>query len=114
MSVVDNKTIDGLALTDDRTGIILLITDHLEWNSEYQHLLILQEKINAYLSFIEEKQYIDIYKEEKIIYEIIEIHFQYRLTVNAEKFLQTVQNQVAKLGIMVRYCISGEEKNEIR
>ncbi len=30
MSVVDNKTVDGVALTDDKKGIILLITDHLE------------------------------------------------------------------------------------
>ena len=30
MSVVDNKTVDGVELTDDKKGIILLITDHLE------------------------------------------------------------------------------------
>ena len=30
MSVVDNKTVDGVALTDDKKGIFLLITDHLE------------------------------------------------------------------------------------
>lgn len=51
MSVVDNKTVDGIALTSDKNGIILLITDHLDWNDEYQHLMILQEKINAYIFF---------------------------------------------------------------
>ena len=30
MSVVDNKTIDGVALTNDKNGIILLIADHLD------------------------------------------------------------------------------------
>ena len=54
MSVVDNKTVDGVALTDDKKGIILLITDHLEWKDEYQHLIMLQAKINAYISFLEE------------------------------------------------------------
>ena len=57
MSVVDNKTVDGVALTDDKKGIILLITDHLEWKDEYQHLIMLQAKINAYISFLEEKQW---------------------------------------------------------
>ena len=33
LSVVDNKTVDGVALTVDKKGIILLITDHLEWKS---------------------------------------------------------------------------------
>ena len=47
MSVVDNKTVDGVALTDDKKGIILLITDHLEWKDEYQHLIMLQAKING-------------------------------------------------------------------
>lgn len=56
MSVVDNKTVDGVALTDDKKGIILLITDHLEWKDEYQHLIMLQAKINAYISFLYKKK----------------------------------------------------------
>lgn len=37
MSIVDNKTVDGIALTDDNNGIILLIADHMDWRDEYQH-----------------------------------------------------------------------------
>ena len=97
MSIVDNKTVDGIALTDDNNGIILLIADHMDWRDEYQHLVMLQEKINVYITFLEQKQYEDIYKGENITYGIIEIHFLYSLTANAEKFLQSVQNQVAEL-----------------
>ena len=114
MSVVDNKTIDGIALTDDKKGIILLITDHVDWRDEYQHLLMLQEKINIYIYYLEEKQYEDIYKGENITYGIIEIHFLYSLTINAEKFLQSVQNQVAEIGVKIQYCVSQEEVDEIR
>ena len=53
MSVVDNKTIDGVALTNDKNGIILLIADHLDWSDEYQHLMMLQRKINVYITFLE-------------------------------------------------------------
>ncbi len=114
MSVVDNKTVDGVALTDDNKGIILLITDHLDWSDEYQHLVILQEKINVYISFLEARQYEEIYKEEVITYGVIEIHFLYNLTGNAEKFLQSVQNQVTELGIKIQYCVSREKTDEIR
>lgn len=114
MSVVDNKTVDGVALTDDKNGIILLITDHVDWSDEYRHLVVLQEKINVYITFFEEKQYEEIYKEEEIAYGVIEIHFLHNLTVNAEKFLQSVQNQVAELGIKIQYCVSQEEADEIR
>ena len=83
MSIVDNKTVDGIALTDDNNGIILLIADHMDWRDEYQHLVMLQEKINVYITFLEQKQYEDIYKGENITYGIIEIHFLYNLTANA-------------------------------
>ena len=56
MSIVDNKTVDGIALTDDNNGIILLIADHMDWRDEYQHLVMLQEKINVYITFLEQKR----------------------------------------------------------
>lgn len=113
MSIVDKRTVDGAGLTDDK-GLILLITDHLDWSDEYQHLVMLQEKINAYITFLEEKQYEEIYKEAEIAYGIIEIHFLHNLTDNAKKFLQAVQNQVAELGIKIQCCVSQEKTNEIR
>ena len=113
MSIIDNRTMDGAALTDDK-GILLLLTDHLDWSDEYQHLMMLQDKINAYITFLEEKQYEEIYKEAEIIYGIIEIHFLYNLTDNAKKFLQVAQNQIAELGIKIQYCVSQENVNEIR
>lgn len=42
----------------------------------------------------EEQQYEEICKEEVITYGVIEIHFLYNLTGNAENFLQSVQNQL--------------------
>ena len=74
---------------------------------------MLQEKINAYITFLKEKQFEEIYKGEEIEYGAIEIHFLHDLTVNAIKFLQSVQNQVAELGIKIQYCVSLEETDEI-
>ena len=108
MSVVDSKTVDGAALTNDKNGIILLITDHVDWRDEYEHLVMLQEKINAYISFLENKEYEDIYRGETIMYGIIEIHFLYTLTANEERFLQSVQDQVAELGVKIQYFVSEE------
>lgn len=112
MSVVDNKTIDAIALTNDNKGIVLLISDHLDWEYEYQHLVLLQDKINVYISYLESGQYKGIYSDMAIKYGVIEIHFLYELTQNAKKFLQSVQNQTAELGISIRYCVSKEEEDE--
>ena len=71
---------------------------------------MLQAKINAYISFLEEKQY----KDMSIMYGIIEIHFLHCLTKNAEKFLHSVNNQLNELGIKIQYSVLLGEDNEVR
>ena len=114
MSVVDDNTVDGIALTDDNEGIVLLLSDHLDWDDEYNHLLILQEKLNAYIYFLEEKQYEEIYSNANIVYGIIDIHFLHKITKNVKKFLKSVQVQLEELGITMQYAITEENKNETR
>ena len=54
MSITDTEKIDYIGL-DHRTGdVILVITDHLDWCEPVdEHLLLLQEKLNTYLRFVE-------------------------------------------------------------
>ena len=106
MSVLEAKAVDGIAMTNDDKGIVLLITDHLGWENEYQHLKILQKKINAYISFWETEQYKEIYTDKIISYGIIELRFIEKIPQSAIKYLQVVQKQVGKLGIRIKYLIS--------
>ena len=108
MSVTEKGKVDGIATTKDGNGIVLLISDHLEWKDEYKHLVTLQDKINAYISFMESGQYKKVYKGKKFKYGIIEIHFLYEPTEKAEKFLNTVQEQVRESGIQIRAVVSGD------
>ena len=51
---VDNPNVIDAIGTDQTTGeVVLTISDHLEWDDRNEHLLILQEKINRYIGFIE-------------------------------------------------------------
>ena len=54
MSVSDADKIDFIGL-DPLTGVVVLsISDHLNWAEDNDdHLVSLQDKINAYLSFVE-------------------------------------------------------------
>ena len=49
MSVLDFEKVDGIAYDEKNKCVRLLIADHLEWDDEYDHLVVLQEKINAYI-----------------------------------------------------------------
>ncbi|MCM1098106.1 MAG: branched-chain amino acid ABC transporter substrate-binding protein, partial [Ruminococcus flavefaciens] len=99
MAIDNTNVIDGMGVDKNRKALCLLLTDHFAWNgnnslSEYDHLILLQEKINAYIRYLEAKQYEEQYPKEKIVMAIIEIHFKYNITENCEKFLNTVQNQI--------------------
>lgn len=105
MAIDDLNSIDGMAFDESRKALCLLLTDHLAWSgkntlSEYDHLILLQKKLNAYLSYLETKQYEERFSEE-ITMAVIEIHFKYEITENCEKFLNAVQSQVGQYGVML-------------
>ena len=77
MAVTDSKKIDGIAYDDNATTLILEIYDHLNFEGkfEFDHLAILQDKLNSYIWFINSKQYEKIYPNKIFGKFIINIHF---------------------------------------
>ena len=107
MAIDNPNVIDGMAIDKERNILVLLLTDHLAWEgeealSEYDHLNLLQDKINSYISFLESEQYKENYPAESFAMAVIEIHFKYSITENCEKFLNAVQNQIGELGIKIK------------
>lgn len=111
MAIDNTNVIDGIGIDKENKIICLLLTDHLNWTSnenklnEYDHLILLQDKINAYLSYLESKQYEEQYPDIIFNMAIIEIHFKYDITNNCEKFLNSVQEQIGQYGIKIEVHI---------
>jgi len=72
-TIIDSNKIDVISYKDNE--LILVIVDHLDWSNEHEHLIILQDKINAYLGFVENKEYVDTYPNRVFDGYTIEIHF---------------------------------------
>ena len=53
MTIEQENVIDLISHNEKEGYVALTIVDHLEWDDENKKLLQLQNKINAYLSFIE-------------------------------------------------------------
>lgn len=106
VSVLEKDKIDAIGYDEKNKVIVLMLADHLDWDEEYNHLLLLQDKINAYISFIENEQYLEIMPTKEFDGARIEIHFKYEMTENAEKFLQRVQDQVGEIGVLIKCFIS--------
>lgn len=106
MSVVDTNKVDGIGISRDDKQLILLITDHLDWSNEYEHLTQLQNKINSYLGFLEEKQYKEQYPDKEFSSYCIEIHFMHKVTDNCKKFVKVINKQLVDESISIDMVVN--------
>lgn len=100
MSVLDKNKIDGIGKSKSENKLALMIADHLDWENELQHLTCLQDKINAYISFIESGQVYSLYPDAKSVdgY-IFDLRFIYKPPENCNKLLEYFRKSTQDLKI---------------
>jgi len=94
---VENRDVIDLIHIEDR-NVILSISDHLEWDSKNEHLLILQDKINAYLESIEGEDLYERYpkiKGKNIVIRVVALH---NPNDEANEFLKRVKETLQAAG----------------
>ncbi|MEK4715663.1 MULTISPECIES: DUF6572 domain-containing protein [Sporosarcina] len=99
MSIIETDKIDATGISKDGNGLMLMLADHLDWDDELGHLALLQDKINAYLGFIESNQYSDIYPNIAFEYYVINVRFKYEATENCLKFFEGINTQLREYNI---------------
>ena len=105
MSVIETNKIDGIGISKDGRKLVLLITDHLDWNHEYEHLIQLQNKLNSNIAFLESQQYKEVYPNSTFSSYLIEIRFMYELTANCEKFVDVIKKQIEEQNIFIEVIV---------
>ena len=65
---VDDQDIVDLVAHDKGGDCLLVISDHLEWDEDNEHLFMLQEKINRYLNFIASGELYDKFPETHLFH----------------------------------------------
>jgi hypothetical protein len=76
MSPEQTNVVDAVGVEGGH-AVVLTIIDALEWDEKNEHLLLLQNKLNAYLRFIESGEILKSYPEsrdKKIIISIVALH----------------------------------------
>lgn len=103
MAVTDSKKIDGIAYDDNATTLILEIYDHLNFEGkfEFDHLAILQDKLNSYIWFINSKQHEKIYPNKIFGKFIINIHFLNTITDNCKKYIENANTKLSTFDIHI-------------
>ena len=113
MSVDQSNKIDGLGKEKNGLGLYLMIADHLDWNDEYEHLLLLQEKINTYIEYITTEQYLSVYPDGNFDKYFIEIHSKYEITDKCKEFLDMISKQLDQYNIYITTIIAGSKNREV-
>ncbi|HEM3614064.1 TPA: hypothetical protein U1C23_000889 [Streptococcus suis] len=101
---LDTATIDSLGIVDGH--LELLLADGNAWlpDTEQDHLLKLQEKLNNYIHFIESKQYVDSYGDD-FTEKVINLTFQYAPSDNGLAFLVQVQKVLQPTDIRLKVVV---------
>lgn len=98
MSVEETKIIDLIGVDKESGQVILSISDHLEWKTSDEHLLLLQEKINSYLRFIESGEINESYPDALNRHAIIRICAMHEPDKKGLHFLAEVKKIVEGAG----------------
>ena len=102
MSIEDSKVIDVVGI-EKNGDIILTISDHLPWDDEHNHLELLQEKINTYLSYIESGQILEDYPDATESNIVIEVVCKHNLSNQAKEFYKCATEIIERAGFGLRY-----------
>ena len=92
-SELKSTELDAIGIVDNH--LELLMVDPVGWQEEIEavHLEILEEKLNNYIYFLENKQYVDRYGDN-FNKKFIQITFQYSPSDNGLAFLAAVQKEL--------------------
>ncbi len=82
-----------------KTGCVELgISDHLDWTQEAEHLVLLQEKVNAYLRFIESGELLKHFPEAMDRGVRITVVARHSIPSNAQSFYEELRKTLEQAG----------------
>jgi hypothetical protein len=106
MSVDQTNVVDAIGIDNVTGDVVLTITDHLDWTgNDNEHLLMLQEKLNTYLSFVESGEILETYPDATGRTVLIDVVCKYPLNHQAQSFYSQVTQIVEGAGMKIRHRI---------
>ena len=105
MTIEQVNVVDAIGVDKCSGEVSLTITDHLQWgeeNADRQHCFLLQEKINAYLRFIESGEILENYPDAQGRDIVIDVVGKYPPGEIGERFLAQVSEVLA--GVNIKLC----------
>jgi len=104
MSIEQVGVVDAIGVDKETGQVFLTISDHLEWSDE--HLLLLQEKLNLYIGFVESGELLEVYPDSEGREVVINVICKYPPDVRGKDFLNRVAAVVEQVGAGFAFQVS--------
>lgn len=101
MGVEQTTVIDFIGIDPVSGAVCLTIADALEWNAD--HLRLLQDKLNAYLAFVESGELYSVYPSAAGRPVVVDLRLRRRPDAEATLFLEQAQALIGSAGFELRY-----------
>lgn len=105
MSVDQTEIIDLMGIDNSSGNLELIVNDRLEWKNK-EHLLLLQEKINNYLKFIESGEVYIAYPNAQGRNIVIHLVCKHSPDCNGIVFLNQVTSTIKETGMTFKYTVA--------
>ncbi len=107
MAVQNTDIVDFISIDDDDGKVHLTIYDPLPWE-DTQRLFTLQEKINAYLRFVDTGELTAKYPDAAGRHVCIDISFTFRPDSGGQKFLNRCAEIIRNAGLDFAYVVDSD------
>jgi hypothetical protein len=101
MTVERSDVVDFVGINSSGDAV-LTISDHLAWVEVNAHLFCLQEKVNAYLRFIESGEIYERFPEAAGRQIIIEVVLKYSAPASVEWFFEKTSAAIESAGFRLK------------
>jgi hypothetical protein len=104
MSIDQTDVVDFVSIDNASGDLWLTISDHLPWDEdEGNHLVLLQDKLNAYLRFIESGEVFETVPEARGRNIVINLVGKFSLSQQADLFLGNARAAIEGAGFRLQF-----------
>ena len=105
MALRYTKVVDAVGIHKKTDEAVLTLVDEADWVDEQQHLRMLQDKLNAYIRFIESGELYEKYPHAKGHPLAIEVVGRHPLPAAAAEFYRRAECALVKSSVRLAYIV---------
>lgn len=104
MSIEQADIVDFVTIDPTSGDVLLTISDHLGWDQEEEHhLVLLQGKLNAYLRFIESGEIFDKFPDTRGRKVVIQLVSKFQMSKKANQFFECARIAIEGAGFRMTF-----------